>query len=175
MKILEVADKLQLLTIGDYLETIAKKNNMDIASGTFGVSLIPEYGYKVFKLWMVDHAYEQWVDYCFRHQGKKCIPTIFSKRIRRLSNVFIRHKYTHNKINYITMEKLYKINYAAAVELDNGTRISYGKMFENLHNTNTLKLKDPNLQTQYDDMLEIAIELAKSNDLDLKTQNNIMR
>lgn len=174
MKIVEVADNLRTMTIGDYLETIAKKNNMDISSGTFGVSLVPESDDKVFKLWMVDHAYEKWIDYCFSHQGQRCIPNIFSKRIRRLSNIFIRHKSTHNKINYITMEKLYKIDYSENVELSNGKHISYEKMFEHLHNTVALQIADTSIQKQYDAMLETAIELAKTNDLDLKTKNNIM-
>lgn len=175
MILTEVLDDLQNMSIGQYLTTIAKKNNMNMASGSFGISLIPESGDKVYKLWMVDAAYEKWISYCLTQQSNKVIPKIYSKRIRRVTNIFMRDKRHHNKINYIVMEKLYKIDLDSKVVLRNRNTITYSDVFKNLNTLTKLEFADDGLQNQYDSLFAVAIELSKDNELDLATPNNIMK
>lgn len=63
----------------------------------------------VYKFWLIDTAYEEYVNYCLDNQDNPHIP-IFYSDIKNLHSFFARTSDFPNKIRYIKMERLTPIN-----------------------------------------------------------------
>lgn len=59
----------------------------------------------VYKFWLMDTAYEKYVDYCLDNQDNPHIPVLYSD-IKNLHSFFARTEDFPDKIRYIKMERL---------------------------------------------------------------------
>lgn len=74
-----------------------------LGKGSAGVAV--KIGNVVYKFWMVDSAYTDFVNYCLQHQNNPFLPKFLSN-IKKTPAFFIRHADAPDYVNYIKMEEL---------------------------------------------------------------------
>lgn len=76
----------------------------------------------VYKMWMVDSAYTEFVKYCLTHRGSPFLPK-FQSKIKTMPAFFLRHHKAPDRVNFIKMEKLKPLESISAA---NSIKIKYG-------------------------------------------------
>ena len=77
-----------------------------LGKGAHGAAL--QIGDVVYKLWMRDSAYTDFVKYCQKHPNNRFLPR-FTSAIKQMPAFFDRHKEAPDIVNYVKMEKLQPI------------------------------------------------------------------
>lgn len=97
-------------TYQDILDTLKSAFGSEharlLGQGSNGAAL--EIAGKVYKMWMVDSAYQTFVEYAIKHQDNPFFPK-FQGGIKKIPAFFIRHEKAPDYVNYIRMEKLTKM------------------------------------------------------------------
>lgn len=90
----------------DYYKSLLGGGGRDImvlGRGASGAAL--QIGNNVYKFWLVDSAYKDFVTYCLAHSNNPFLPRFLSG-IKTMPAFFIRHEDAPDNVNYVKMEKL---------------------------------------------------------------------
>lgn len=74
-----------------------------LGQGASGVALTD--GANVYKFWLVDSAYDDFIQYCMKHQSNPLLPKLKSG-IKTMPAFFLRHKDSPDVVKYVKMERL---------------------------------------------------------------------
>lgn len=107
----------------------------------------------VYKFWLVDFAYEEFLKYCAKNQHNKFLPRLQSN-IRRMPAFFLRDKKAPDVLTYIKMERM--------SELDGDESLTLFKIFATGNSTKTISASEVCELVDYMDTREEVIsELRK--------------
>lgn len=86
------------------------------SNGLFGVTIIPEHGDFVYKAWIDDSGYEDYVKLAKAHKDNPMFPRFLSD-IKTLPVFFKQEHKQHEKIKIIKMEKLKRLEFDSPLDL----------------------------------------------------------
>ena len=90
--------------IQDWIDNnLGKGDARVLGRGAHGSAIM--LGQNVYKLWLQDSAYEDFVNYALEHTGNPFLPQFLSG-IKQMPAFFLKHKQAPDYVNYIRMEKL---------------------------------------------------------------------
>lgn len=187
MKLTELLDNTKNFTFKDYLDKVISKNAKFIKAGSFGIAIQDKATNIVYKMWMVDHAYEKWISYCIKNQGKyDCIPKIYSKKIHTLHNLFIRDFDAYPNFKIIKIEPLSPIpdNHTFSVKFPDEQKprpetfndiCKYFMTCSTYHSATLLKFENESDQNMFDDILKVLFVDLAGSEYDLKPNNFMLK
>lgn len=187
MKLTEILGNTKKFTFKDYLDKVISKNANFIKPGSFGIAIQDKATNIVYKMWMVDHAYEKWIRYCIKNQGKyDCIPKIYSKKIHTLHNLFIRDFDAYPNFKIIKIEPLSPIpdNHTYSVKFPDEQTYNqetfnvickYFMTCSTYHSATLLKFENESDQNMFDDILKVLFVDLTGSEYDLKPNNFMIR
>lgn len=92
----------------DYIENNLGTGSIKILGrGAFGVAVM--IGQSVYKFWLSDSAYTDYVKYCLTHTDNPCLPKFLSS-IKTMPAFFKKHADAPSDIQYIKMEMLSQVS-----------------------------------------------------------------
>jgi hypothetical protein len=111
-----------------------------LGNGSYGCAL--KIGGKVYKLWTIDSAYTDFVNYSLQHQNNSFLPKFDPAGIKQMHAFFLQSPDAPDRINYIKMEELSPLDtlglYTFNLVLDPNVEIEEWK----LHSAESVSLRE---------------------------------
>lgn len=115
-----------------YLETNLGKGKFKLlGKGWFGYAVM--IGADVYKFWMVDSGYHDFVEYCLKDQSNPYLP-VFKSKIKTMPAFFLKNEGAKDKVFYVKMEMLKPV--PSNFTLSQPYMIGLGDKDVKLHNWN---------------------------------------
>lgn len=179
---MELLEKASQHTIVSYLDMLTSRKNINIASGSFGVVLIPKHKQYVYKIWVDDVGYDHWVDICRANQHNPHIPKLLSQPKQLVCN-FASGEFIAKMIKIEYLQPYSNQTLLCSDEYGRSTAVAFHKLCEYilLNGKQDFLLKYKNFSKEDEqtisDIVEVLsqIEIQPTMKVDIDPKNILMR